>query len=51
MSQEKVDRYKEQKRNRKAIQAEEKERGISHKALCRTGCHCIGCVAWIFCHV
>ena len=29
----------------------EKERGISHKALCRTDCHCIGCVAWIFCHV
>ena len=50
MSQEKVDRYKEQKRNRKAIQAK-KKRGISHKALCRTDCNCTGRMAWIFCDV
>lgn len=45
MSQEKVDRYKEQKRNRKAIQAKKKRNALLVK-LCG-GALCLGLVAWI----
>ena len=45
MSQEKVDRYKEQKRNRKAIQAKKKKEAFLTK-LC-AGLIAIALVAWL----
>lgn len=45
MSQEKVDRYKEEKKNRKAIQAKKKRNAMITKLCC--GAVALGLAAWI----